>query len=765
MYNDIYPQQNKDNASTDYFDGENIGFLQEQERLAKLKAFAGKLTQKRKEAEDGRRQSGIEDKWNEDDDHYNGIDNANRKEMMLKSPSVAGSPYYLKPMADDQVRSTVFVNITAPYVDMAASRVADMLLPTDDKPFMIKATPIPDIESAIQNQDMMPGGQHTVGEAAQAFVKEANDKATKAETQIWDWLIESNWHCEARKVIEQAARIGSGVMKGPFPEVRKKRKVTKTENGIALEIVEEIKPTSKFIDVRNLYPDPTCGSCIHNGSYIFEKDEISLRQLRDLKGLPGYIDSEIDELLKEGPNKKYLNTRGDSKEQDKFDIWYYHGEANAEDLQAAGLSAEEGDEIPVVVVMINDRVIKASVSIFDSGTFPYDVMVWQRQIDHWAGIGVARQIRTPQRIVNAATRAMLDNAGVAAGPQIVIRRGAVTPADGEWSVTPMKLWTVDEDADVNDVAHAIQAIQIPTMQAELQNIIKYGFELAEKSTNMPLLMQGNQGNATDTVGGMTILDRNASSVLRRIAKICDDDLTEPHIQRYYEWLLIYGEDDSCKGDFSIVSLGSTAFFQRDAENQAIMQLLPLAGNQGFHLDPDRLMVEILKMNRISPERVRYTDAQIMEMQKAAQQNPPVDPRIQGQIQIEQLRQQGDMRREQLRQQSTQAELSQKARMDESEIALKIHLAQEEMQHAREMKQMELNLEMMKLSQAQNISLDEIKAKLSSDVMKLRTQKELSEQALVAQAGAQGREHAHAKQVATPIVEPAGRASAGHAFEQ
>lgn len=763
MYeNQPHPQENVDIADLEFNKA-----MDEENRIAKLKSFAGKLTQKRKEAEDGRRQSGIEDKWNEDDDHYNGIDNANRKEMMLKSPSVAGSPYYLKPVTDDQVRSTVFVNITAPYVDMASSRVADMLLPTDDKPFSIKPTPIPEIHGAVDDESMMPNGNHTVGQVAQAFIKEADDKANRAETQIWDWLVESNWHTEARKVIEQSARIGSGCMKGPYPDLVKKRKVTHGQEGMTIEIVEEIRPRSKWIDVRNLYPDPTCGNNIHNGSYIFEKEEISLRQLRDLKHLPAYISSEIDELIKEGPNRKYIDTKGESKDQDKYEIWYYYGEASSEDLESAGLDVKEGESIPVVVAMVNNRVIKASLSIFDSGSFPFDVMVWQRNTDHWAGQGVARQIRTPQRIVNAATRAMLDNAGVAAGPQIVIRSGVITPADGEYSVTPMKIWRVDEDADVSDVAHAIQAIQIPTMQAELSNIIKYGFELAEKSTNMPLLMQGNQGESTETVGGMTILDRNASSVLRRIAKICDDDLTEPHIQRYYEWLLIYGDDDSCKGEFSIISLGSTAFFQRDAENQAIMQLLQLAGNQAFHLDPDKLIIEVLKMNKISPELVRYTEQQIAQMQQQAQQNPPKDPRVEGLLEVEKLRQQGGMQKEQLKQQIDQSELQSKAKSEQDQMALKIHLAEMEMEHAKEMKQMELNLEMMKLSQAQNLSLDTIKSQLAQTTMKLKTQKELSQQADLTDAHRQGREHAHElnKQVLTPPTEPAGRAESGHSYEQ
>jgi hypothetical protein len=79
--------------------------------------------------------------------------------------------------------------------------------------------------------------------------------------------------------------------------------------------------------------------------------------------------------------------------------------------------------------------------------------------------------------------------------------------------------------------------------------------MAEDVTGLPQIMQGQQGQAPETVGGMQILQNNAGTVLRRIAKTYDDRITEPHVRRYYEWLMTYG-DDAEKGDFQIDARGS-----------------------------------------------------------------------------------------------------------------------------------------------------------------------------------------------------------------
>jgi hypothetical protein len=601
---------------------------------------------------------------------------------------------------------------------------------------------------------MMPDGQAKVGDAAKQFIGEMTEKSNNAETQIWDWLVESRWHGEKRKVIEQTARVGTSILKGPFPVKRKMRSISKAEDGtLALEIKEELKPASKWLDVWNFYPDPSCGDNIHNGRYTFERDDISARQVRDLIGT-GYIDSELLEVLKEGPGKRNVeNARHELvKDNELFEVWYYYGFADADDMQAAGCECQEGSVIPVQIVMINDRVVKASMSVLDSGEFPYDVMRWTYVSGTWAGLGVARQVRTAQNMVNAGSRNLMDNAGVSAGPQIIINDAAVYPADNEWSITPLKIWRVSGDADIAEVQHAFTSVVIPTMQVELTAIIKMALEFAERATNMPLLLQGQQGASTETVGGMQILNANGSTVLRRIAKIADDDVIEPHILRYYEWLMIYG-DEAMKGDYTVDALGSTAFYERDAQAQMIMQLLPMANDPEFKLSKDRLMTEILKANRISQERVRMTDQEWKDLQKKLQENPPVDPRIAGAKEVAQIKSAGDMQKAQLVQQSDMQELQFKQDSMQSEFQLKLQMQQSEQEHQERMQRMKLDVEMVKLAQEQKISLDSIKASLASDTMKLTTQKELSLM------------NGKAKQVATPPSEPVGRAPDGQAYQR
>jgi len=720
-------------------------------RLAQLSAFSSRIAELRQEAVNGRKESGIEELWQEDDEYYEGIDEVNQHQSMLKPTTLSGR--LTMPKADPTVstRSTVFVNITQPYVDMAAARVSDMLLPTDDRPFKFDITPIPEVADVLKDESPMPDGQSTLGEVAEAFLADMRKKAKLAEDQVWDYLVEAKWHAEMRRVIMQAARIGSGCMKGPFPTRRTKRKMMQDDVGITIMVEELLKPTSRMIDVRNLYPDPACGDNIHNGNYIFEKDLISKKQLSKLRGT-GYIDSEIDEVLKEGPGRRYIETRTKAKDTDQFEVWYFTGEASYEDLIAANCPCKEGETLSVTITMVNDRIIKASKHIFTSGEFPYDVMVWQERQSHWAGIGIGRQVRTSQRMVNAAARNLMDNAGVSAGPQIILRAGVVRPADGEWNMYPMKFWYVDDDADLAQVQHAITSIVIPSLQGELENIIKMALEFAEKATSMPLLLQGQQGTATETVGGMQILTNNSNTVLRRIAKIFDDNITEPHVSRYYEWVMLYGDKDEMKGDYVIDALGSSAFYERDAQNQQIMQLIPLAGNPAFGIDPDRLAIEILKMNKISPERVRFSKEERDAMKQAAQENPPQDPRIAGAKEVAQIKVQGDIQKATMTNESDMAEIQAKQQAMQNEFALKLKMAEDDREHEMQLKLIDRELKMMELAQSQQLSLDTIKAQLADKTMSLQVQKELS------YAGMK-------KQAAMPPTEPAGRADVGHAYEQ
>jgi len=203
----------------------------EDERARRLDAMGVALSQKRADAIQAREASGIESQWLEDEEFYQGIDDANRNEH--SSAWRTKPPGQIAPQAPNTTRSTVFPNITRPYCDAAAARIADMLLPTDDRSWSLQPTPIPeliaisegDVPADIQQQmAAVPGidqakiDEMTAAVVAQAqkLVDDAKEKADKAEKRIEDWNVEGQWHAEIRKVIEDASRCGSGVLKGPF---------------------------------------------------------------------------------------------------------------------------------------------------------------------------------------------------------------------------------------------------------------------------------------------------------------------------------------------------------------------------------------------------------------------------------------------------------------------------------------------------------------------------------------------------------------------
>jgi hypothetical protein len=756
-----------------------------EQRAAILEKLSLALVAKRDSAIKGRLSSGIETVWAEDEAHYQGYDDANKHEFneVKSKPTEGGRTADVKTPRG----STLFPNITAPYVDAAAAKVADMLLPTDDRNFVIEPTPVPDIldseegwpeivpppEAAPvqppQGQPMpAPGGamaamaapqpatqaagimadpaaaaQPPVDPIGAAFEKlkairqKALDAADKAQRQVDDFLTECQYHVELRKIIHDAARIGTGVVKGPVPERREVKVWAKNPDTNERELVIKIetKPGSKRVDAWNLFPDyPACGENIHDGGFIWERAFFSPKKLLALKdgdGPAAYIDSEIDEAIKEGPAKRNVTaSRGaqqnaDLSDSDVFEVWYFYGTLTGEEMEAAGCGCEDPQaQYPVIVTMVNDRVIKAAKNHLDSGEFPFDVLAWKTRAGMPWGSGIARQGRTAQRVTTAALRNLMDNAGAASRPHKVMTDAIDQDGDP---------WTWRAGSETNDVRGAMQFFVQPSLQAELMNIIQLGEKMMELHTGLPMIVLGMQGNFEETAKGRTIANNNGSSALRRIARNFDGGITEPHIRRYNTWMMLYSEDDSLKGDFNIKARGSSALVERDIQNQQIPTILNLSLNPAFEMDPALSADEYLKSQRFDPKAFKLSDKRKQEL--AAQAKPPVFP----QIEAAKIREQGAAQRQ-------QAVLQDKAAEREHES--------NENSLDRLLDQMKLKIEgelgAAGLSMEERAALNDAKVTLAGLTMKLNTQKQLSAMS--------------AGQALTPPTEPPGRAETGRAFE-
>ncbi len=771
---------------------------QEADTAAKMAALTSMLADKRKTFVDGRRLSGIEDVWRKCEDHYAGIDEASGGDATVvrgrwtKSPSLDG-PLTRGSMPAVSNRSTAFERMTGRYVDAAFAKIAEVVLSEHAKPFSVSSTPNPDLIKSkadlsqlmhrglplerdprpdelnppnpvdpltpvqpnhAQRPADMPGKPLTMKDLADEQVEMVHAKAKKGETIIYDWLLEGKYATHMRKVLHDAPKLGTGILKGPFPELRKTKAVSKTANGIMLQIVEKLKPGVKAISPWDFFPDPDCGESVRDGSGVFERDYLSERQLVLLQEEPGYFAEAITQVIREGPGKKVLaGARDDSHTTTKdtpYEVWYFHGWLTQDEAAtincAMRLSAdqhalkldESRPQVSVVCTLVNDSLIRCSMNALEqSGHVPYHVLPWQRRAGSCFGVGVAEQIFMAQELVNAATRGMINNAGASSGSQIVMTAGLVSPAtQGDYAIYGDKLWIMKADASIDDVRKVFGIFTIPNITPQMLTIVMHAYRVAENSSNIPLISQGQSGETTpDTFGATQLQNNNANQLLRSVASTVDESVVEPLIDDLYEWLLLDPDiNDDAKGDFQIVAKGSAALMEQSIQDQYLIQEAQFVMNPAFGINPKKWYAALRRSRHLDPKDVQYTEE---EQQKLAQVPPQPPP----QVQVAQIRAQADLQR---------------AKVDTDRDTAYVQAETQRTQVEREMRMQELalkrELELLKYANERQISLEAVKASLAETAMKLRVQRELS---------AQDR----ASEMMVPPTEPAGRAPNGQAFER
>ena len=588
--------------------------------------------------------SGIEARWRLAEALYDGSEAG--RETWLEETLRTG-PGKRARHNDRQRRSSVVVNIVAPKVETVTSRLCEILLPVDDRNWGIKPTPDPKLAEALRETGVLVDprtGQEfgQLSEAARAAAQKAKKAAEHMQRVIDDDLTECGYNGELRKVIADMVKLGTGVIKGPRPVRSRASRFDMSAGAGVKQIVDTVRRGSVRVSPWNIYPDPACGTDHQRGSGIWERGDITRRELRDLMGLPGYLQEAIAEVLAEEPKAVSCSDGkvGRATKTGSYEMWEYHGEIEAKDFQFLRMKAGiEGAEQAladaegverVLLVMVNDRVIGALPHWCDED-LPYDVVQYTERDDGPWGDGLPHRLESQQRVVTSAWRQLMDNSGLASGAQLAMLRGVVEPADGDWQLSPMKIWLARDDFD--DIRKAISVFEISSHVEELLAIVDAAMRLADQESNVPLLMQGDQGAAPDNVGGTTMLFQAANSPLRHRVKRVDDKVTRPHIRRYYSAAMADpAVPPEAKGDFEVDARGSSVLIERDAQQLAVMNMVNLSASPVYgpliQMRAAQSLRSIVKAQRLPVEDWVPEDDEIDgAQQQAAQDQQPQDPKI------------------------------------------------------------------------------------------------------------------------------------------
>lgn len=691
------------------------------QKLARLQSLEESLSKKRQEAIDARVDAGIDQRWYDDTESYEGRDELSRSYAGLRD-QVQG--YVDSTTGDKQKtkRSTIVVNVVRSKVNAGAARLEEITLPSDDRNWDLKPSTVPELVSELFNKNqvithngqplMIQDGQTqrpvTSADLASQTIEEAKKRAQAMRDEIDDQLDQSQggsgYEGVVRRVIHSAALLGVGIIKGPCLSTKIKKVWVPITDGKrtmhVLKYLPDRKPQSTFVDPWDFYPAKGCGDDIKKGSGTWERIHLTARDLRQMAQVDGYLKDAIIKVLMEGPRKvgeKPQKPGAFDPVTDldvEFEAWEYHGEIDRDDLEAAGAVITKRDILSGVtgcVIMVNDTIIKADLELLDTEELPYDVFTWEKAAGTWAGYGVAWLARSAQRVITAAWRVMLDNAGQAGGPQVIMKRESVYPADDDWTITGRKLWFLDGDEE--DVHNVFALHEITSNQEDFARIIELGMRFLDEETSMPMLAQGEKGTAPDLVGVANILINSANTVLRKKLKNFDDDLTIPHIGRYVDWNMQYSKKEDIKGDVEIQARASGALMERDLQNQGAANLLQLASSPayGYGIKKWPAVRRVVQALRFDPADYVDTDAEIQKTeQRLAQQGPQIDPAVTAKNTLE------------------------------KEIAqMRLEDAREEREYKKEMANRELEIRLLDMAKREKITLDQARAKLAEVVIKER----------------------------------------------
>lgn len=570
-----------------------------------------------------------------------------------------------------------------------------------------------------QHGNVSPLGVAFIKTPAVAEMEAAMAKAKAMEMEIDDALTECDYSAEARKMIHDLCVLGTGVMKGPIVVNRVAKVWEKIGTAYVLNVKELLKPASECVSPWHVYPDPTCGNDIHNGKGIWEKKNLTAKMLRELVDQPGYMPHQIQKALARGPRRATTINERDRRDQAllgqnelMYEAWEYWGEFDVDDLRACGVEIKD-DAIKVLsgcVIMVNDIVIKGFVNPLDSGALPYDFIVMEEADNLPWGYGMPFLMRPAQKVLNAAWRQMMDNAGLAVGPQIFLKRNIIEPADKNWQITGRKIWNILDDSV--DADKAVLVHDIPFKSEYFEKIIQLAMTFADEESSVPKIMQGQaQSNA---VGVNAMEEQNSNVILGRMVKNFDDRITKRHIRRYYDFFMAYSEKDEIKGDYQVDARGSSVLLVRAQQIQSLMQFGQFQGTAvGQMVHWHKWLREILKVQNLNPYDILKSDAEIEQL---INQPPPPNPeqmKSETAIQVAQIKAEAQFATSQAKEQAELAFANSQAQMARDNNIAKLKELE-----------MKRDLALLEYSMKQQITLEQTKAQLAQTAIVEETKRQL-----------------------------------------
>lgn len=562
------------------------------------------------------------------------------------------------------------MNITSPIVRGIVGLLRDVFGSSVDKPFVVKATPISDLNAdgqrtvmnmlekklqglpAVGTQDEFVQNAIKLGNKLKSTVMReqqnlADIAADKMNTLIQDRLTDANWLTEFGDFLYNFVVYPTAVMKAPSVRYVKVKEWVGNRLVVRDKMVRCVENISPF----DFYPAPNTRD-IDSAEYLIEIRRCTKHELLGYMLAPGFYQRGIERVYTEHPDgwKEERDGYNSNPETDDdgsdiptdaqgfYDCIGYYGRINGYVLKEFGVDVDDEDlSYEAEVWTVNDIPIKAVLNPDPVGKRPFYAASFEPIPGSFWGECPVTRLRDTQRVCTASVVALVRNMGLASGVLAEVDMDKVIDDDDPLEVVPNTIRGVK----TNNTGPAFKFHTVPDLTAQLranfESFMNYGYEVI----GIPRLAFGSTSNAGTigrTSGGIAMVLNQSSKSVKFGLRNLEERIIEPVIQSFIDYELMFNMDQTIKGDVKVHARGVSGIIEKESQDSKLEWALQSLSPYVNMVDPatnqpvvppaaiQRMLYNLMKSAGIDTEGI-FPDYDLQS--SVAQDMASVNPMVSG----------------------------------------------------------------------------------------------------------------------------------------
>ncbi len=418
--------------------------------------------------------------------------------------------------------------------------------------------------------------------------RKADDDAKMAQKRVDEILERGRFYHALSEFLADLPVYKYAVIKGPITRRSTELKWARTGR---LEAHEQARFYWERVSPWDIWFSP--GAVSIENTEVFERERLTVTDLYNMKGLPGYRDADIDQIIQNYQargfkewiqifeyERAFMEGRNNLLDDTFINAIEFHGEVLGLYLKEFNVPGVTDDWKPYFITawMVDKHIFKVMLNPSPRKRVPYYVTSFDKQPGSLYGNGIPALANDLTDVINATLRALVNNISISSGPQVMYDEELLSPTTND-QLYPWKKWKYIGDP-ANPNRRPVDFFQPQDNSAGLMNVMQMFSTMLDDVSTIPRYLTGGgvSSGAGRTASGLSMLINNANKTLQNVADNIDNDIFNPLVHQLYDFIMLTDKTGMLRGDERIVVDGVRQAAKQEADLTKQLQFLNLISN-------------------------------------------------------------------------------------------------------------------------------------------------------------------------------------------